>query len=284
MGTCNGFHPTHQAQLTAQWGGPHGNVNCTACSAGMVAEAETCGELRFTGSQIRAASDEPIPKAESPGLNLTQVETALRTLSHGRIDLETRNKYPFDKLQKRITNGAQAILQIQRSAFIAAGESHGNAFAGGHAIAIGADGGQPWFDDPLTGRFPTTWETLRKAAGQLKFGDGTTCGDGKAYVSFSRDITREVAPEAPAGRVSVARGPGEAKHPFGLFTVRDRAVVTARRARTGGFSADCGRPRLYSWAGHPSQSLVVLMSGALADQANSNGVIYAIRSAYMQEP
>ena len=287
---CNGFHPHHQNQLGSD-GGVHGGVNCTACAAGMVGEADSCGSLRFTGAQIRAASDEPNPDPKSPGLNLRQVEAALLKLSNGRIDLDTRKRYPFEKLRARISGGSVAILQVKRGVFIDAGEGHHNKFRGGHAITIGADNGNPWIDDPLTGRFPTTWETLRQAAGRLELNNhGSICGVGKAYVSFSRDITTDVAPSAnggsghqAGGRVSIGPGAGEEKRRFGLYTVVGRTVVGVQVRRTGGFSATCSAPRLYTWPGHSSQSLVVVLDRFLADQAHAQGVTFAIRSSHMTE-
>jgi len=283
---CNGFHPHHQAQLGAD-GGIHGGVNCTACAAGMVGEADSCGALRFSGADIRAASDEPDPDPKSPGLNLHQVEAALLKLSKGRIDLDTRKRYPFEKLQSRITGGAQAILQVNRGVFVDAGEGHHNRFRGGHAITIGADDGNPWVDDPLTGRFPTTWDTLRKAAGLLALDKhGAVCGIGRAYVSFSRDITKDVAPVAlgarlpAAGRVSVTPGPADGgKKRFGVYTVQDRTVTSVQVRKTGGFSAGCTAPRLYTWPGHSSQSLVVILDGFLSNQ----GATMAIRSSYLED-
>lgn len=274
MTYCNNFHPQHQAQLTTRWGGRYGSVNCTPCSAGMAGEADTCGSVLFTGAQIRAASNEPIPDPRSPGMNLTQVDAALYKLSGGRINLDTHFRYDFDALRKRVEAGAQAILQIQRSVLVARGEGHGNGFAGGHAIEIGADSGGVWMDDPLTGRFHTSWPTLRSAAGALVLNDaGDICGYGRAYVSFSRDITATY-------RVSVHPLEGRRLRTFALYIV-DGTHITHRETRsTGGFSAECRAPRLYSWSGHTSQRLVVVTSGFLSTEAAKKGVTYAIPEKY----
>jgi hypothetical protein len=284
MTGCIDFHPTHQAQLTSRWGGKHGKVNCTACAAGMVGEADTCGELRFTGSEIRAHSNEADPDPDSPGLNLSQVDAALRALSNGRIDLDTRKRYPFESLRARLNAGSKAILQVNRGVLVDAGQVFGNGFRGGHAIAIGADDGEPWIDDPLTKRFRTDWETLRQAAGRLVLNTaGEICGIGKAYVAFSRRQSADGQAPAATERVHVGPNPDGSKRAFGVYTVEGRAVVATRVARTGGFSANARSPHLYGWPGHPSQQLVELTSGALFEQFRDAGKTVAVRSAYLME-
>lgn len=276
MGYCNGFYPTHQNQLSAYWGGPYGSTNCTANAGGMVGEAHTCGATRLSGATIRAATNEPIPDPRSPGLNLGQVDTALYRLTGGAIDLDTHYRYDWTALQRRIVDGAQAILQIQRKVMVDRGYAKGNLFGGGHAVAIGYDGA-PWFDDPLTGRFPVDWETLKRAAGALILGSsGEICGYGKAYVSFSRDITSE-------WRVSVQPNRGDTIRRFGLYVVKGTEVQSSSVARTGGFSAKCSPPRLYTYPRHTSQRLVVITSGFLVDRAKAKGVIYAVRDDHAEE-
>jgi hypothetical protein len=241
--SCNGFLPTHQAQLEYRWGGLYGGSNCTACSAGMAGQAHTCGKLLFTGAQIRAATNEPIPDPKSPGLNLSQVDSALRALSNGVIDLDTRYAIPFDTYRAKLTAGSQAILQLQRIELIRAGQGYGNAFGGGHAVASGADNGVPWFDDPLTGRHTTTWATLEKAAGALLFPNGTHLGFGKVYAAFTRDITQTY-------RVTCRPLPGQTYRTFTRYFVNAAGRITTHEIRrTKGFALPCSPPRLLATEG-----------------------------------
>lgn len=258
---CNGFRATHQDQLTFRWGGRYGGANCTACSAGMAGQVHTCGAMLFTGAQIRAASDEPIPDPRSPGLNLAQIDVALFRLSHGAIDLDTHYRYPFESAKKRLLDGAQAVLQIRRSVLVARGEGHGNGFPGGHAVLGGVDAGTPFIDDPLTGRFPTSWATLEAATGALVLGDsGEICGRGLAYVSFTRDVTVDY-------QVSIHPRAGDIRRTFGLYEVHNRTVLDAHEAHTKGLSASAEQPRIFTYPGHTSQRLVVLTSGMYAGMA-----------------
>lgn len=244
--SCPNYHPTHQNQLGPD-GGKYGSTNCTACSAGMAGQAHTCGGLRYTGAQIRAASSEPIPDPRSPGLNLAQVDSALYRLSSGRIDLDTHYRYDFSALQRRVDGGAQAILQIRRKVLVDRGHAHGNLFGLGHAIEIGRDSTGLWFDDPLTGRFYVDWETLKRAAGALVLNlAGDICGYGKAYVAFTRDIV-------PDYRVSIH--PGLAFR----YILRDGMIWDREPIRfKSNTGAPCGAPR--RWLAHPKGKLPSLGS------------------------
>jgi hypothetical protein len=251
MTICNGFHPTHQAQLEYAWGGKYGGANCTACSAGMAGESDTCGADLFTGAKIRAASNEPIPDPTSPGLNLSQVHASLFDLSHGAIDLDVRYGYPFDSYKVRLIDGDQAILQGARKALVDAGQGYGNDFSRGHAIATGSDSGVPWFDDPLTGRHPTTWATLEKFAGTLNIGD-RLLGIGKAYAAFTRDITADY-------QVTIRPLAGQAVRRFVRFFVVNGVVQAHHELRaTKGLQVKCTPPHNFPTAGGNRVSLVRL--------------------------
>lgn len=248
---CPNLKPTHQAQLVYQWGGRYGGSNCTACSAGMVGQVHTCGALRFTGAQIRAATNEPIPDPKSPGLNLGQVDTALFKLSKGAIDLDTHYRYGFDSLVQRVTGGAPAIAQFRRKILIDAGFGGGNSFAGGHAGAIGFDG-RLWMDDPLTGLIRPSWGVLERAMGLLVLdAAGNIAGIGKAYVSFGRDVARNYR---------IRFGPGPAVFEYSL---RDGMIWSREairfRSTTG---APCRPPRMF--LAHPKGPLKGTASRRLA--------------------
>lgn len=274
MSTCPNFHPDVQLQLTYAEGGRYGPYNCTACSGGMTGEGHTCGSLRYTGAQVRAASSEPIPDPESPGLNLAQVDTALYKLSGGRINLDTHYRYPMDSVRTRVDGGAIATLQIQRSVLVENGHAHGNNFRGAHAITIGSDSKGPWYIDPLTGFHRITWNLLGSAAAALVLGEsGEICGRGKAYVSFTRDLVANY-------RISVQPFAGHAKRDFALYVVK-AGVITARHVReTGGFTANSNPPRLYTWSGHTSQRISIVTSGFLAKEAATKKVQYGLPEKY----
>jgi hypothetical protein len=238
-GKCTGFHPTHQAQLEYKWGGKYGNVNCQACSAGMAGQADTCGALLFTGAQIRAATNEPIPDPESPGLTLTQVHAAIYKLSNGKIDLDVHTGYPFASFKSRVIAGDQAILNGARRALIEAGQGYGNGFAKNHAIECGADYGVPWFDDPLTKRVATTWAVLERFAGTLDLGDGLL-GIGKANCAFTRDITANYVVTVRPIKPAIVRR--YTRHQV----VDGVARMDLRQVReTEGFQLACGAPKSY---------------------------------------
>lgn len=277
---CPDFYPTDQRQLVYKWGGKYGGANCTACAAGEAGEAQTCGSLLYTGAQVRAASNEPIPDPSSPGLNLPQVDAALYKLSNGRIDLDTHQGYDTSAAEVRIVGGAQAIVQIQRSVLIKHGLGFGNSFPGGHAIETGMSSTGLWFLDPLTGRHAITFAVLWEAAAALVVSkSGEIAGRGKCYIAFTRDLV-------PDYRVSVQPFKGETRRSFALYTVSGTHIVPAdghngRQVRsTGGFSANCRPPRLYQWSGHSSQRLVIITSGFLAKEAASKHLTYAIPEKY----
>lgn len=261
MSGCANYLPDEQLQLVFKWGGRYGGSNCSACAAGEVGQAHTCGALRFTGAQIRAASNEPVPDPKSPGLNLGQVDAALFKLSHGKIDLDSHYRYPWDGVHTRVVGGAFAELQIQRSVLIALGFGFGNRFGGGHAITIFFRRGW-WMDDPLTGRHQVTEHALKAAAGQLVLGSsGEICGFGKAYVAFSRDVV-------PTYHVNFAPG-----NTF-IYTFRD-GMIWSRASRP--FKTTTGAPcrpvrRFVAHPsgpmnGTPSRRLAVITAGKFENKA-----------------
>lgn len=268
---CPTYLARHRAQLAFSEGGKYGPVNCTPVGFSRALDQGTCGKELVTGAQIRAASTEPIPDPASPGMNLDQGDDAVFRLTAGRINFDSRRMYDADVAIRRILGGEPAVIQFQRSALISLGFGFGNAFAGGHAASADGIGGLH-IDDTLTRRFPVTAAQMKTILGSLLLSTGPV-GYGKAYISFAPDMTA-------AWRVVVHPPSGE----FGLYTVDPaRRLVTATRvARTGGFSARCTSARSFRWDGHASQSLVILTSGALADRARRDGVVYAVRSGYAE--
>lgn len=256
---CNDYYPTHQDQLEYQWGGKYGRFNCTPCAAGMAGQAYTCGDLLYTGAQIRAASDEAIPDPDSPGLNLAQVDASLRKLSGGRIDLDVRYTYAFASYKKRLIAGEQAVLQGWRQKLVNAGQGYGNTFGKNHAIHTGCTNGVPWFDDPLTGRHNTTWATLQAFAGALNIGAVVqgkviyrALGSGYVYAAFTRDNTRTYLLHFEGGAF------------YRYFLNASKTAIVRRapvKVPASTKPAPVSAPRLYPWPGNKSRVLVHLEGG-----------------------
>lgn len=263
--------PLFQAQNPAISHYPLGWASCTAFVAAMVGSFDRQLAELCTGAQVRTLTRDTVG-----GLNLAQVDQALN--EGWRDDLDTIYNLPWADFAKRIDAGEAAILQggygpIARSRFNA-----GRGFKGNHAIAVmpGWVGMDP-LADGLFGNYRYKGEAyppalLKAFAAELNFGS-VLIGPGRVYASFSRP--RRTA----AWRASVT------KSKFGLYVVNaaKRTVTSARAANTGGFSATCTPPGLYSWAGHSSQRLVVLTGGSLAAAGRKLGLIYAIRATYAKE-
>ena len=256
--SCPTYIAPHRNQLGLD-GGKYGGFNCTAVAGAMALDQSTCGITTFTGAQIRAATNEPVPDPGSPGLNLTQVDLAIQKLCG--INFDTEYDYFTTTAIARIKGGEPAIVQFQRAVLFGLGLDFGATFKGGHAAKVDGIGGSLHIDDPLTRRFAVTDDQFRKIAGSLIV-EGAPIGWGKAYISFGPDSIRNY-------RATVRPGT------FGLYTVSGRTITSAEARRTGGFSATCTPPMRFTWTGHSSQLLVVLTSGFLKGKA--------IRSTWAQE-
>jgi len=72
------YWPKHRYQLRAD--DPLRAWNCAAYSAAMFLDAVTLGGIDLTGAQVRARTDEPRGDPGSPGLNMGQVVSVIRSL------------------------------------------------------------------------------------------------------------------------------------------------------------------------------------------------------------
>lgn len=270
MIVCDSIHLTPQLQLEYQWGGKYGGANCNACSGGQLAQIASCGKYLFTGAQVRAASNEPIPDPASPGLNHTQTKNAIYKLSGGKIDLIVLNDYTFDYAKRRALAGAPFDLSIKRSVLVNAGYGFGNSFGGGHDITVFVVDGKVHFADPLTGVHEGDWSVLKRAAGELVIDPktGKQAGFGRAWVMFGPDITATFSVSFTTGAFFQYHVDGK---PFtdsrgvyygGTITpapgYRDGRKSVAFSAPT---SSACSAPVPYRWPGHTSRRLVTLPSG-----------------------
>jgi hypothetical protein len=260
MVDCAVYRPHHQNQLNFDIGGKHGGVNCTACAAAMVAEAVLCGPKHvFKGKQIRAASNEPTPDKDLPGLTLRQVANALDTLTDGQVELTIRQPIAWPRLKRRLMRGQVAVLQVRRRVFIDQGFGFNKGFRGNHAVTIGFDRGTLWVDDPLARKFLPTWEQLADAAAALRLEGGSRVGDGFAWAAFA---PRGAAKLEGTHRIEIR--PGKIlRYQLRGGLIFDRTVISVPEP----IVAVCTEPTRFrnhpggSRAGKPAQELVVVLDG-----------------------
>lgn len=269
---CPNYVAPHRDQLRYAEGGKYGGVNCTPVSFARALDAGTCGQERFTGAQIRAASNEPIPDPKSPGLNLDQGDAAVFKLTTGDVNFDTRHGYDVDLAYHRIIDGQPAVIQYQRSKQIALGHGNGNRFPGGHAASVDSVNGLH-LDDPLTSRFAITYAEFRQLCGSLvlTWSDGHTgpLGVGKAYVSFAPDVTHDWRIVLPG-------------YSFFYYPVDEKTRTITGKRKVGdsgpGSSAPCSSPRRFTdphgYTDGRSCSLVVVSKGFLKG--------YGVPSKYAQ--
>jgi len=157
-----------------------GWANCTAFVAAMGAQFDSGVDL--TGTDVRKESTEPVPDRFSPGLNLGQVATVLK--SHG-VEMDVERKIPFDEVDDLREAGHAIALQliyrpIQHTIF-----SGDPTFGAGHIVLWTPDGlvYDPLDDGrrPGIARAPVRIPTplLREAAGLL-------AGPGRAFAGVFR--------------------------------------------------------------------------------------------------
>jgi hypothetical protein len=250
------YIPEARKYLQLVLGGPTGGVDCTAWMAARLAAAQS-RHFEVTGRQIRLASDEPVPDPDSPGLNLPQVDAALRHLTG--INLDTRIGIADHTAQAYTVAGRWMGLQVNRGVLVDKGYAGGSRFRGGHAITVHSADGVPVIGDSLVPYYErTSWSTIWAAAAALQLGNGHIVGAGRAYACFTRDTTRDyevvIHPRYPHKRQS-----------FNVYRVENGKIPERNgrtTAATGGLSADCTQPRLHAWPGHSSKSLVQLTTGS----------------------
>ena len=248
-----GYLPRFQAQNPAISDDRYGWVNCTAYSAAMAADFDTCGDKRLTGERVRQLTDEPIPDKKSPGLNLRQIDDALNRYG---VDLETRYGLPWADFVRKIDKGEGAVLQGNTAAFIST-KFQTTGVGVNHAIFVPAGWGA--MDPAADGRrdyhkydgSPYPKELLRRFAGLLEVAPGRRLGSGTVFAAFTRDRrstwTWQFDPIKSTGALHT-------------FTVRDGVIVGHHKhVRSGTRVYKSGPPKRYPWPGHTSgQTLVPL--------------------------
>jgi hypothetical protein len=259
MANCAEKRPYHQQQTLFKFGGTHGSVNCTACSAAMVAEATMCGPKHaIRGSEVRAASNEPTPDPDFPGLTLRQVRDALLKITDDRVVLTIKENGKFEHFKSRLLRGEVAVLQVQRRVFKEQGFGFGKAFAGLHAVAVGFDHRKLWVDDPLSHKFLPTWSQVAEAAAALELGGGDTVGQGRAWAAFASRATKLVATQ----RITIAPGP------LLVHTLQNGFIFSkAVRQVTVPLDVDCTAETTFVThpfgprGARPARDLLIMMSG-----------------------
>lgn len=250
-------------------GGPTGPYDCTAWTAAWLADAHSEGKVRLTGRQIRLASNEPVPDRDSPGLNLSQVDRALRKLTSPDIDLDTRTGIDQAEAQRMVLAGHWMGLQVNRGVLVDRGFAGENRFRGGHALTVHAEGNVPVIGDPLVPYYiRASWRAVWAAAEALVLTPGgLTVGDlpgDRAYATFTRDVTREY-------RVSIHPKPPAKRQAYWVYRVKDDEIIGRVASATRGFSAACTQAREYPWRGHPPKSLVRIKDGSAAGRWVASG-------------
>ena len=261
MANCVEKRPYHQQQTLFKFGGTHGSVNCTACSAAMVAEATMCGPKHaIRGSLVREKSNEPTPNRDFPGLTLRQVRDALLKITDDRVVLTIKQNQKFEHFQSRLLRGEVAVLQVQRRVIKEQGFGFGKAFAGTHAVAVGFDHGERWVDDPLSRKFFPTWSQIGEMAAALELEGGGTVGAGKVYAAFASRATKFVATQ----RITIAPGP------LLVYTLKNGFIFSkAVRQITAPLDVKCTAEKTFVThpfgprGARPARDLLIIMSGSL---------------------
>lgn len=221
---------------------PTGYADCTAWTAAWVSDFSTLGKVKLTGRQIRLATNEPIPDPVSPGLNLPQVDMAVRNLTHGALDPDTRLGFGIMEAEAKVKAGAMSHVQVTRGVLydrVEGMRSHG--FRGGHDIGVfSAADGRPVIFDPLIPRYVTdaNWLDVWVAASAL-IGQ-----PGRANVQFGLDVTRTYRMRFTGG---------------GFYAYRlENSVIVGRKAyyASGGQVRTCSRPYTRPWPGHNPRTIV----------------------------
>lgn len=232
------YVPDIRAYQQIPLGGATGYADCTAWSAAILVDAHTQGAVKTTGRAIRLRTDEPVPDAASPGLNLPQVdEAALEiTTARGRpVDLDTRvqlRSLSRSEIRFRITDGRWATVQVMRNVLVNRGFLSG--FRGGHALTVHTNAGQPdvpVIGDPLVPNYVRcSWDAIFDAAEALT--------GGRIYAQFTRDLTPDYVMSIPEGQ------------PFRRFHLNDngRIVRTSWHESSSNVTRSCSVPRYHAAA------------------------------------
>ena len=230
-----------------QGGDPNGGVNCTAYGAAWLVGA---AGGKTTGRKIRAATNEPKPDPKSPGLNLPQVDAAVRKLTP--FDFDTRLGDPVSDAEARVRDGRWAEVQVIRGILVDHGMGGGASFRGPHAVTVHVEPGDP---TPIIGD-PLVPEYIRGSWGTLWTAAAAIAGAGRVNAMFTRDLI-------PDYTVSIHPTPPHRRREFNVFHVKNGKIIRRETDVTRGFTATCTPPRWYGWPGpREGRSLVLITEGS----------------------
>ena len=202
MPTACDHRPDARRYWQLQQGDRHGGDNCTAYAAAAAADYDTCGQTLITGAQIRAASTEPTPDRESPGLNLMEVRDAVLKLTDGRVNLTkftSSMALDWEEYEERRKAGHGFVTQIDYTPFTETRFVADPNFKRGHAIFESPDATyDPLADGRRRGIFKfdgTLYprDLIRRAAGEMVLARDANkrptkrVGIGKVWCAMTRD-------------------------------------------------------------------------------------------------
>jgi len=180
----------------------HGGDNCTAYAAAAAADYDTCGRILLKGARIREVSDEPTPDKKSPGLNLSQVRTAVLRLTDGEVNFTkftSSMALDWEEYEERRKAGHGFITQIDYTPFTETAFVGDPKFKRGHAIF---ESPESTYDPIADGRRNSIFkfngtlyprDLIRRAAGEMVLARDANkrptkrVGIGKVWCAMTRD-------------------------------------------------------------------------------------------------
>jgi hypothetical protein len=229
-------------------GGPTGPFDCNPWCGAILVDAHSAGKVKTTGRKLRLASDEPKPDPHSPGLNLPQVDAAIRAITP--FDFDTRLGDTILDAETRIRDGRWASIQVVRGVLVDHGYGGPSTFRGTHEITVHCNPGDPTpvIGDPLVPHYMrASWSVIWRAAAGIT-------GAGRVNAMFTRDLIPEYT-------ATIRPTPPATQRRFHVFHVTAGRIVRREVNVTRGFTRPCTPPRFYPWPGHAGRSLVELTAG-----------------------
>jgi hypothetical protein len=247
-------NPVFQAQNPAISGYSLGWSSCSAFSGAMAASYDRQVLKLMSGGALRQMTGDT-----SGGLTLAQIDSAL--LAGWNVDLEVRYRLDWATFAKRINAGQAAVLQLWYAPIAATRFDAGGGFTGNHAVTVLpgwivmdplADGRRDGIYKYHGEAYPQT--LLKTAAGKLNLGGYgyNPLGYGLVYAAFTRDNTRTYQLNWVGGNF------------YRYFLNADKTAITKRSAvlQVGAYGpSPVSAPRLFSWPGNTSRSLVQVLDG-----------------------
>lgn len=255
---CPGYKPAPSFQL--QVGGVTGPVDCQAHAATIVLDGSTCGAKRVPGRTIRLRSNEPIPDAHSPGLNLNQIANVLDDYG---LYLDVRigwRALTWPQYERFRSEGHFMIIDIGYAPIADSKYDAGRGFRDAHALA---EGSATW-DSLADGRASNVWRyngalytrsVVQRAAERLWTGSSYT-GRDRVWCAIGRDVV-------PEYRAVVH--PVSTRYFEYIVNESTKGIVTRTYEHTKGFSGECTAPRSYYYPSvDKTYRLVKMLTGANA--------------------